>query len=937
MIAILTSLITPVFSLTASDAAAQGEPPNCDLGYVVSDDGTECVPADQNDQNDQQEQQQEPQQQDETCPEGQVFDPNSNGCVPEVNQPQDNSYLQIDKFDCPVGTDWTQATYQDLTAGCAPSTTPVTMEITPPGGQAQQQSFTGTLQLGPFAAGQFAITEMVNPGYWTPWVACDGFLANETPQPTTAAMNTAVTWPVAQDESLYCQFFNIPIGGAVTVYKWQCADQTEFGRELDYYQGSLPEQQTGPCETEHLNIPITLTDAAGPHATTTQANGTQWSPVLPDANGHFQIAVDEPDGFGDPMVFCGTLDDQTQTAVPATGAQVTLTAPLNTPSFGIQCNWYDIPAQPNSITIYKWQCEPGTEPGRELEYYQGGLPDQPTGPCETEHLNIPISLIDGAPDSPHETTTQANGTQFDDVVLDQNGGFKVTITEPDGFGDPMVFCATLDQDTQTAVTATGGTITITPTGQPFTYQCNWYDIPSTTTTTGTTGQIVIEKYWCPQGLSFVQTPTRADMQAACQEQPGTGANFTLTGPAAAPQTWPDMQPSGPSPQSFTWPDLPAGDYTIAENGLGGGWMSTVYCHASSGQPNGEAEEMLSGPSVTRTLQAGYTIDCAWFNQPTETTQTTENSITVYKWQCESGTESGRELEYYQGGLPDQQTGPCETEHLNIPISLIHGGPQQDTTTQANGTQFDNVVLDQNGSFQIAITEPAGYGEPMVFCASIDTDTQAPVTATNGAFTITPGSEPFTWQCNVYDIPTTGYQLDLYKYTCASTVDRNLGLPDLGSNPGCMPLQGASFTASFGTTPGSARYTDPNGQLSWPGVEGGPWTLTEGQTTGYDAPKVFCGPPQSAETPEVTVTNLSVSGTLDASTPHIICYWFNFEQPTTNGRITVYKYQCPPGTTSTDFGVLQESCTSPHNGIDFTLAGNGVSQSASTDARADARI
>jgi len=108
------------------------------------------------------------------------------------------------------------------------------------------------------------------------------------------------------------------------------------------------------------------------------------------------------------------------------------------------------------------------------------------------------------------------------VVLDQNGSFQIAITEPSDFGDPMVFCATLDQDTQQPVTATGGTITITPTGEPFTYQCNWYDIPSGTTTTGTTGTIVIEKYWCPEGLSFVQTPTRADMMAACQEQPTTG-------------------------------------------------------------------------------------------------------------------------------------------------------------------------------------------------------------------------------------------------------------------------------------------------------------------------------------------------------------------------------------------------------------------------------
>jgi len=59
---LVVSLMMPMLTLTASDAAAQGTPPNCDQGYVVSDDGTECVPADQ-----QQQDQQQPQ-----CAEGEV-------------------------------------------------------------------------------------------------------------------------------------------------------------------------------------------------------------------------------------------------------------------------------------------------------------------------------------------------------------------------------------------------------------------------------------------------------------------------------------------------------------------------------------------------------------------------------------------------------------------------------------------------------------------------------------------------------------------------------------------------------------------------------------------------------------------------------------------------------------------------------------------------
>jgi hypothetical protein len=200
-----------------------------------------------------------------------------------------------------------------------------------------------------------------------------------------------------------------------------------------------------------------------------------------------------------------------------------------TPQVGsyLVCHFFNVSGgEENSVTVYKWDCEPGTEFGRELEYYQGGLPDQETGPCETEHLNIPINLIDGNGD--HETTTQANGTEWDGVVPDQNGALQIAEEIPDGYGDPMVFCGTLDEEEQQPVEATDGQISITPSDETFTYQCNWYNIPSE----GGLGQIVIEKYWCPPGLAFVQAPTQADMIAAC----GRSADVGPTGSGRRPAT-----------------------------------------------------------------------------------------------------------------------------------------------------------------------------------------------------------------------------------------------------------------------------------------------------------------------------------------------------------------------------------------------------------------
>ena len=579
---------------------------------------------------------------------------------------------------------------------------------------------------------------------------------------------------VYNEQSGQCEPEQQPV--SIQLYKWECdAEASQYLQDYNYldtncYQPQAPydfwhggpDGQDGPVGIQGFWEWTDLTP------------GQHWIGEQPSEQYVFSVWCTVYDPNSGPS--------QPQQYTPDQNGQVHLDIPSG---WIATCYWFNIDTDGgNTVTVYKWDCVEGTEYGRELDYYLGNLPDQETGPCETEHLNIPISLIHGGPQQ--DTTTQANGTQFEDIVLN-NGSFQIAIDEPDGYGDPMVWCWPVDGDPPTTpISAPGGVFTITPGSEPFSWQCLVYDIP---------------------------------------------------------------------------------------------WEG--------------------------------------------------NTVTVYKWQCVEGTEYGRELAYYEGGLPDQETGPCETEHLNIPISLIHGGPQQDTTTQANGTQFDNVIL-TNGSFQIAIDEPDGYGDPMVWCWPVDGDPPAtPIAAPGGTFTVTPGSEPFSWQCLVYDIPEYEgeYHLELYKLLCGPTVDRNLGLPDLGTQ--CTPAQGISFTATFGDQPPTAYYTDANGHIDWPDAPGGQWWLEETSVPGWGAPKVYCGPPQTTETPEVTVTNWTVTGTLDAANPHIICTWINFEEPYENGRITVYKYQCPPQTTGTDFDVLQETCTTPHNGVNFTLEWPAGSVSAST--------
>lgn len=238
MIALVASLLTPVLTLTASDAAAQGDPPNCDLGYVVSDDGTECVPADQQQQDQQQQDQQQQDQQPPQCGEDEVLDPNSGQCVPATEPPQQASAtLQIAKFDCPPVLDWSQATYSDLQQNCGPNQVPVSISVVTANNEGSTETITNGFTWGPFLAGQAQISETVNPGYDTPWIAC-----SDSGAPNTASRTASTTWPLTDNTASYCEIYNIPLVGSVTIYKWQCDEGTEFGRELEYYQGSLPDQ-----------------------------------------------------------------------------------------------------------------------------------------------------------------------------------------------------------------------------------------------------------------------------------------------------------------------------------------------------------------------------------------------------------------------------------------------------------------------------------------------------------------------------------------------------------------------------------------------------------------------------------------------------------------------------------------------------------------------
>jgi sortase (surface protein transpeptidase) len=563
-------------------------------------------------------------------------------------------------------------------------------------------------------------------------------------------------------------------------------------------------------------------------------------------------------------------------------------------------------------------------------------------------------------------------------------------------------------------------------------------------------EILIEKYWCPEGYVPQGTESQADMMAACQDS-GPGTTFDLQGGG---QQWPQgMVPGQPGGTAY-WDQLPQDTYTITESGLGPDWYAQVYCHEapllSNGVPSDpQLQQMMGdGKSIQWSSQPNYLYACSWFN----ILEDEYNYVDFYKYECLTAAPEGADLDWYVenctpvegwefdlqfvgggstettdasgyaswSGLPmgtwqasetlpegyadpvvwcryvewpdDVVTGnwamfeapggayengfgydgmrmecywynfppgeynyvdlykyECPTEApegagpdwyaenctpvegWNFNVGYEGGGSSQETDASGNAS-WSGVPT---GAWNMSESVPEGYGEPVIWCRYVEWPEGSGETGDWTMYTPQEGYYESTFEegnwhieCYWYNFPPEGeYILELNKYLCPADVDPTLGLPDLGTS--CMPIEGVSFTASFGATPGSARYTDMNGQILWTDAPLGAWSLQETTVPGWGPPKVYCGPTETTEAPEVPVVDLAVSGTLSSMSPHIVCSWFNFELEYDDGRITIYKYQCPPGTTSTDLGILQESCVTPFNGLGFTLQTGDMVSSAST--------
>ncbi|MDQ3540530.1 MAG: sortase, partial [Chloroflexota bacterium] len=481
------------------------------------------------------------------------------------------------------------------------------------------------------------------------------------------------------------------------------------------------------------------------------------------------------------------------------------------------------------------------EPNRDLNYYQGEGQDE--GPCETEHLNVPITLVDANGERP--TTTQANGTQWDNVVPDQSGTFQIIEEIPEGYGAPAVFCGTLDQDQQQPVTVTGGTITIQPAAGPFDYQCNWYNIPEGH------GTVTIHKWECPQGMEIEQTLSAH--QTICT-QPMDNVTFTLT------------DSKGPRPKMTSgglveWTDVQIEPITVAEEiPFGYSTQPFVSCDFDSQNSLSLTDSVINGVLTATLNHPGQKIICHWFNQ-----YLGPGDLTIYKWTCPEGYD-------YAAWGADPKTDCTEaTNGVTFVLDQPAGVDlQTDTGDSINGAvRFGSLTP---GDYVVNEIVPQGISEVFVLdCVGLYTESVHPVPLSYGPTLQIRIAGGDRIECHWYNVPAMDPDfgwMTVTKYTCWT--------PTYVSDIDCEVFEGGKAfdlqmwngTAWVASTSGT---TNAAGQLTWTNLAPGAYQVVE---QGGTACRITSDPADAVGNPTVNanagttvkVYNCGVTPTSPGKTP-----------------------------------------------------------------------
>ena len=450
--------------------------------------------------------------------------------------------VSIWKEACPAGFDAQSATLGELEAACNDAIPDVPFSLQA-GTFSDTATSTNLFRYADFLAvptGPLTVTESVPPDYGEPVVWCrvqEPALPVTTPVRMTVADGTTIAWDLGPNQWLICDWFNaIDTGSTVSVTKYDCPEGTGYEEDDAWYQAN--------CTATMADVPFTLTHSEGQAMGTTDASGeVQWADV---PLGPFSLQEIIPTGYGDPVVICGmsafsngAIYDGFPLRVEAEGGYVAST--LEIPNTSYFCFWYNIPAGPGEVTIYKFTCPAG------YDVHAGNA--DPLTECSAGTNGVTYTAT-----GPNGYTSQtATGDSIDAAVVFgglEPGAYTFTETLPDGTTSAFVwdcYGQRMGELRPTPLT-TGDTLNLAV-GAGEDIACYWYNVPA-----DPSGTLTVIKFEC-------STPTFVS-EVDCEIYEG-GQGFDLA--QWDGDTW-QVIATGTTDAwgRYAWTELDTGQYWVAE-------------------------------------------------------------------------------------------------------------------------------------------------------------------------------------------------------------------------------------------------------------------------------------------------------------------------------------------------------------------------------------
>lgn len=448
---------------------------------------------------------------------------------------------------------------------------------------------------------------------------------------------------------------------------------------------------------------------------------------------------------------------------------------------------------------------------------------------------------------------------------------------------------------------------------------------------GEPGYVTVHKYLCPVDLSMPDSDLDT-LRDGCDDLPGV--SFTLNNANGQGDTQEAATTDADglamwvvnNPETLTISEsLPA---LHSPNVV-------VYCGMIKGAgqfPNTLSPVDVVDVSIDYDLAAGEQLYCDWFNQPLDFSDGDFNGVVITKHVCPVGFDA------YSVDA-DGLAANCDEYQNGVTFTATDFGPVTESATTGTAGAGRAIIsgLDA-GEYVISEAIPAGYGQPVVYCALAGALDGEPEDYSGmdhygdgEIFTVLTHADVL-W-CHWFNVPTgetPDVTVQINKYSCPLDYDPySASHADLALN--CpSPMDGVVFGLSDGGSYSDQQTTGDvvPGGVVFDGVVPGPYSIVEDVPDGYGEPVVYCDSYDTSGGSPAGSTKMSVADgnqIFAVIEPGLfVCDWYNvaddYESTDDGGDVVIVKFECPvvPDLSNFDYDSTPDGCV-PLPGIEFTLS------------------